>query len=271
MTMEATVTARVPAPAVSLVLLPSLGTTVRVWDDALSRMTDVPGDVLRFDLPGHGDAPVRRDFDVEDLADEVAARIADETEPDIPVIVAGVSMGGAIAVEIARRHPRRVEAFAAFGTALRFGSPAGWTGIIRRAEEAGTPAFDREDTLAGWFTPAFSNGRGARRSLQIMDELSSIPLEGYVECCRALARYDASSTAPRVTTRGVVVAGIADRAVPASHTMQIAATSSATRYQSLDGAHLAVVEDARQAARILRDLVSDSVSDLPEDHVRAHF
>lgn len=251
---------RVPDPLASLVLLPSLGTTARVWDDALARIGPSRADVLRFDLPGHGSAVVRDDFDIEDLADEVAAYIATETAPGAPVIVAGVSMGGAIAVEVARRHPRVVDGFAAFSAALRFGTPAGWNELIGRVRAAGTPGFDREGTLAGWFTPAYSGGAGEARSAQILDELVGIDPDGYIECCRALARYDATTGVPSLSAPGAAIAGTADRAVPPVTTRAIAASGGHITYRELRGAHLAIVEDAAGAARILRESILRAAS-----------
>lgn len=247
---------RVVEPCASLVLLPSLGTTARVWDDALAEMNDLSIDVLQFDLPGHGGAADRVGFDIDDLADAVARCVSVVVAPGCPIVVAGVSMGGAIALEIARRHPALVDGFAVFGAALRFGSSAGWAAIIDRVEAAQTPGFDRDGTRAGWFTPEFSGGAGAARSAQILNELAAVDPVGYIHCCQALDRYDGSLAATPITVRGIAVAGASDGVVLAPQTKRITAVGTDIEYREIEGAHLAIIEDARGAAGVLRELIS---------------
>src|SRR5688572_23161274 len=100
----------------TLVLLPSLGTTSRIWDGTVQALASMAPriEVLRMDLPGHGTGAVARAaFSVGDLAVEVAAAI-ESARSTHHVTVAGVSMGGAIALEIARRAPAWLVSFAMF-------------------------------------------------------------------------------------------------------------------------------------------------------------
>jgi pimeloyl-ACP methyl ester carboxylesterase len=68
---------------------------------------------LAPDLPGHGSAEAVA-FTVEDAADRVAELIAAEAH-DGRAIVVGLSLGGYVAMDLAARHPERVNALAISG------------------------------------------------------------------------------------------------------------------------------------------------------------
>src|SRR5699024_5672711 len=65
---------------------------------------------LLVDLPNHGDSEWTETFDYIDLADSVAAHIAEVTEADQqPVHLVGHSMGGKIAMVLALRRPELID------------------------------------------------------------------------------------------------------------------------------------------------------------------
>jgi pimeloyl-[acyl-carrier protein] methyl ester esterase len=77
--------------------------------------------VTRVDLPGHGrsrELPARYDLDA--LADSVAAAVSG------PAIFLGWSLGGLVALRLARRHPGRVRKLALVATSPRFARAPDW-------------------------------------------------------------------------------------------------------------------------------------------------
>jgi pimeloyl-ACP methyl ester carboxylesterase len=109
------------------VLLHPLGSSRRIWDPVLPALAE-HHDVLAVDLPGFGESPPLPP-EVEPLPAVLAATVAGLLdELDLPVAhVAGNSLGGWVALELARLRP------AASVTLL---APAGlWRG--------GTPRYDR--------------------------------------------------------------------------------------------------------------------------------
>lgn len=92
------VAADVPA-APLLVLGPSLGTTSALWETAAAALS-TRFRVLRFDLPGHGlSAPAAESFDLTDLAAAVVSLV--DSVGGGRFSYAGVSIGGAIGIELA--------------------------------------------------------------------------------------------------------------------------------------------------------------------------
>ncbi|MGO2616518.1 alpha/beta fold hydrolase [Brevibacterium aurantiacum] len=65
---------------------------------------------LLVDLPNHGDSEWTEDFSYVDMADSVAAMIAEMTAPDdLPVHLVGHSLGGKVAMVLALRHPELID------------------------------------------------------------------------------------------------------------------------------------------------------------------
>lgn len=65
---------------------------------------------LLVDLPNHGDSQWTETFSYVNMADSVAAAIAEVTDPDdLPVHVVGHSMGGKVAMVLALRHPELID------------------------------------------------------------------------------------------------------------------------------------------------------------------
>lgn len=91
-----------------VVLVHGLGTPCFTWDDVAAGLIADGHRVLRYDLYGRGwsDRPrVRYD---DDLYDRQLVELLDELGVSEPVHLVGLSMGGAIAVGFADRHPSRV-------------------------------------------------------------------------------------------------------------------------------------------------------------------
>ncbi|SMX68835.1 Pimeloyl-ACP methyl ester carboxylesterase [Brevibacterium sp. 239c] len=65
---------------------------------------------LLVDLPNHGDSDWTEDFSYVDMADSIAAKIAEVTDPDdLPVRLVGHSLGGKVAMVLALRHPQLID------------------------------------------------------------------------------------------------------------------------------------------------------------------
>lgn len=135
-----------------LVLGPSLGTSATaLWQACATGLADAV-DVVAWDLPGHGHnraVPDER-FSTADLAAGVLGAVDDlltqRGEPRATFWHAGVSVGGAVGLELLLAEPDRVAAAACLGTAAR-----GWIPETREDGDASDDGYARVcDALAGF-------------------------------------------------------------------------------------------------------------------------
>jgi 3-oxoadipate enol-lactonase len=222
-----------PDDAPVLVLGPSLGTTMDLWEPQLPELTRT-WRVLRYDLPGHGGSPVLHGT-VADLAGAVAG-LLDALGLDT-VAYGGVSLGGAIGTTLAIERPERLTSLILCCTSARFGPPSGWHDRAAKVRAGGL------EPLAGmlvarWFTPHYAGTATARAMLTKVDA------EGYAACCEALAAFDARERLGAVRAPALVIAGAEDIATPPDHAEVLA--------QGIPGAELVVVPGAAHLANLER-------------------
>ncbi|WP_434589270.1 bifunctional 3-oxoadipate enol-lactonase/4-carboxymuconolactone decarboxylase PcaDC [Streptomyces sp. A5-4] len=232
-----------PTDGAPLVLGPSLGTSLAVWEPQLAPLTRTHR-VLRWDLPGHGGAPADPALlphdgtaTVADLA-ALVLRAADAQGWE-SFAYAGISLGGAVGLHLAAHHPERISALAVVCSAARFGDPAAWRekADLVRAEGTGAMVASRPGT---WFAPAFATS-GAARAL--IADLRATERAGYAACCDALAAYDLRGALPAITAPTLVVAGRDDPATPPALAREIAdGVPGAGLLEVAGAAHLANVE-----------------------------
>ena len=103
----------------ALVLVHGFSVDHTWWDLVVPELSD-RFRVVRVDLLGHGDSPKPRDgYGMEDQADRVAAALREEDLGGATVV--GHSMGGAVAVALAERHPALVDRLMVIGTGPEVG------------------------------------------------------------------------------------------------------------------------------------------------------
>ena len=244
-----------PPDAPPLVLGPSLGTSLRVWDHQIGALAR-GFRVLRYDLPGHGRSPVAPGGStlgdlarsVLDLADHHGfARFA----------YAGVSLGGAIGAHLAIHHPDRVTSLAMVGSSARFGEPAAWHERAALVRREGTAPL-RDAAATRWFTDPTAGGG-------LLADLAAVDPAGYAACCDALAGYDVRDELGRIRVPTLVVAGRDDPATPPAHARALAdGIPDATLVEVPRAAHLALVE---RPAPVTAALLSHLDAAGPGSHV----
>ncbi|WP_432590425.1 3-oxoadipate enol-lactonase [Streptomyces sp. HD1123-B1] len=242
---------RIDGAADSPVLLlgPSLGTSLAVWDAQLPSLAR-HFRVIRWDLPGHGGSPAelaRPGATVADLADQVLA-LADHLGVE-RFAYAGVSLGGAVGTHLAVHAPERIAALGLVCSSARFGEPADWRERAALVRAQGTEAL--VGTAPGrWFTPGFTNAATAA----LVADLRDTDPAGYAACCDALARYDLRAELSTVTAPTLVIAGRDDPATPPAHARELAdGIAGSTLLELAAASHLALVEQPQAVLTALQD------------------
>lgn len=224
------------APVV--VLAPSLGTTLDMWDDLADKLSR-SSRVIRFDTRGHGASPVPPGpYTITELADDVIAMV-DSLDIGRFAFV-GLSLGGAIGATLAVQHRERLTSLVLCCTGPSFGDPETWRERAARVRAEGM-AWLVEPTKERWFTPGFlrSNPEDSGR---LLDMLASVSPVGYAACCDAIAAYDISDRLGEVTAPTRVIAGAQDPVSPLSVAQVLV--------DGIPDADLVVISDAAHIANV---------------------
>jgi 3-oxoadipate enol-lactonase len=227
-----------PDDAPPLILGPSLGTSLAVWEPQLARVA-ADHRVLRYDLPGHGSSPtIPQASSMAAIAQHVL-HLAD-LHSFATFDYAGFSLGGAIGTRLALDAPSRVRTLTLICSSAHFGGAGGWHERAALVREHGTEPL-LEITAKRWFAdPATAVTPLGRR---LLNDLANADPEGYAACCEALAAYDVRAELGRITAPTLVIAGRQDPAAPLAHSRELAdGIRDATLLELPGAAHLAGVE-----------------------------
>lgn len=93
-------------PTRRLLLLHGMDGTGAVWEPVISRLDGLSATtVLAPDLAGHGNGPRLAQYSLDALAEDLLERFPHLAEGDIPLSIVGHSLGGAVGLTLAARHP----------------------------------------------------------------------------------------------------------------------------------------------------------------------
>jgi len=244
-----------PDGAPLLVLGCSLGTSSILWERALPLLAQ-RFRVSVWDLPGHGAAPASADaFSVAELADAVAGAYSGD------FLYAGVSLGGAVALELALRYGRRVRAVAAMCSGARIGTPDGWAERAAQVRAAGTGSL-LSVSAARWFAPG-TIADDPDLTGRLLHALRDADDESYARCCDALARFDVRERLGDVRVPVLALWGEHDAVTPEGSAEEIGQGVRHARVGRVDGAsHLAPVDAPAETARLLEDFFTRSLTEV---------
>ncbi|MEU6159868.1 3-oxoadipate enol-lactonase [Streptomyces sp. NPDC047130] len=237
-----------PASAEPLLLGPSLGTSLALWD-AVAPELAATHRVISWDLPGHGASPADRigpGATVADLAGLVL-ELADGLGVE-RFAYAGVSLGGAVGLHLAIHHPERVSSLAVICSSAHFNGARPWEERAAKVRRGGRAAMEE---LAGsadarWFTPGFTVER-------LVEDHRAADPGAYAACCDALAAFDVRKLLGSVRVPTLLIAGRDDPATPPAHLREIAdAVPGATLTEIPGASHLAPAERPEAVLAALR-------------------
>jgi len=212
-----------------VLMLHSIGTSLHVWDPQAAALLRAGFRVIRPDLRGHGCSTASPgELTMERLARDALAVL--DARGVRRAHVAGLSIGGRIAMAMAAAAPERVASLMLCDTALEFPPPELWQGRIE-AVRAGGMAAVADAVMPRWVLDAsLASSRGLRRMLLATDP------EGYAGAAAALRDARAAEVAGRIGCPALVLAGDRDAATPV-------AAAEAIR-DAIPGSRLVVVPEA---------------------------
>jgi len=238
-----------------LVLIHPLGCSQAIWDEVVAA---VPGSrtVIRFDLPGHGARRCQGGYpgtfaaliqDAMQQLDALSAAIGDKRVFD----VAGLSIGGLVALGLAQAFPASVRRLVVANSAIYL--PADTHATWRaRAERACRTRMDGivSGTLARCFTDDFRSRQTAVCE-SVARQLRGCDPAAYAALTEILLATDLRHGLASITHPVLVAMAPGDDVVPAGTGKNLVADLPHARRWSLPGSHFAPIEHAALFARVV--------------------
>jgi 3-oxoadipate enol-lactonase/4-carboxymuconolactone decarboxylase len=237
-----------------LLLLNSIGTDMGLWDPVIPYLLR-HFQLLRMDTRGHGASDAGEgDYSLSGLARDAIA-VMDAAAVDV-VFVAGVSLGGMVAMELALRAPARVSALALICTSATMDQTV-WADRVKKVRSGGTGAI-ADLAMSRFLSADFARShapvaQSVRRGLLEMDD------EGYAGAGAAIRDMDLIDRISGIAARTMVIAGASDVSTPfEGNADRIVKAIPDAELVMLDCAHLAPLEaPGSLAAALIRFLSAE--------------
>ncbi|WP_333619858.1 alpha/beta fold hydrolase [Dietzia sp.] len=243
------------AGAATVLLLGSLGSNRSMWTEQIRALGDSYR-VLAVDLRGHGGSEILEgDSSVVELAADIVS-LLDSLEIE-RVHMVGLSLGGAVALEMGIRHEEKLDSLTVICTSASFGEPGPWRELAALVRAEGMQAV-AQAVAARWISPALADADPelVRRLEEIV---VSTPVEGYASACEALAEYDVRTELGRIRVPVLAIAGAEDPATPPAELEEIIAGIGHGRLEVLDpAAHVPTFEQPERISELIRGHVADN-------------
>ena len=225
-----------------LMLSNSLGTDLSMWDDQAGEFAK-HFRLVRYDRRGHGASSVPPGpYSMERLGRDVLA-VLDALKIQ-KTNWCGLSMGGMVGQWLGANAPDRVEKLILSNTNFHYAEKTFWNDRIKAVQANGlVPLVDAN--MQRWFTEAFRN-----REPKVIDRMTAMFVKtdpkGFIGCCEAIRDMDFRAGNPTIKAPTLVIVGAQDVATPPAAGEAIAQQIPGAKVVSLDAAHIANVEQAKQ-------------------------
>jgi 3-oxoadipate enol-lactonase len=224
----------------TLVLVHEMGGSLESWDEVVPPLAKSRR-ILRYDTRGAGlSQKARGELTFGTMAADIAA-LLDALKITGKVALAGVAVGGAIALQFTAQYPERA-------SAVIVGSPATGIAPARRASalerlakiEAGGMAFAVEDAMLNGYAPELRGD--VKRYEQFRARWLGNDPASYATIWRMLANADMQETLGKVRCPALVIGGSLDRVRPPIMAEEIAKAIPGARYIEVRTGHYMAVQ-----------------------------
>ncbi len=224
----------------TLVLIPGLLNDAELWNRQIDALDDLVDRIVIPDTARHQT--------IEPIAAEILA------EAEGPVAVAGLSMGGYVALEMLRQAPDRIERLALLDTSARRDSDEQRrrrTGLIELAEKG------RFKGVTPRLLPMLvheSRLQDPTVTRPIFDMAARIGRDGFIRQQKAiLSRQDSRDLIAELDVPTLIVCGREDQLTPLTFSEEMAATVPGAELHVIEACgHLPALERPEETATLLR-------------------
>ncbi|MFD1860304.1 alpha/beta fold hydrolase [Aeromicrobium camelliae] len=236
-----------------LVLLHSLGTDHRMWQDQVRELSS-QREVITPDSLGHGGRPEVVEVTVQDWVADLHSVV--ESLPG-PVHLAGVSLGGIQALAYAASHPQNVASLVVADSFARLPPSTAAEKIANIAADidaVGMAAYAErylDQTL-------LTSEGGARRGV-LADAIAGVTPATYKASARACFGVDILELLPGIVAPTLVLVGELDQKTPIALSEQIAELVPDSRLAQVSGAgHLANIDAPEHFTTMLTAFLAEA-------------
>lgn len=235
-----------------LALIHPLGCSQAIWDE-VSEFVSAGRHVIRCDLPGHGARrgqakyPDTLDALVQDAMEQIDVSITAMGKDEV-FDVAGLSIGGLVALGMARDFPARVRRLVVANSALYLPthSHAVWRARAERACRTGMDGIVN-GTLARCFTDDFRH-RHTAACASVGRQLQTCDPAAYAALTEILLATDLRHDLASIAQPALVVTARDDDVVPGGTGNDLMAGLPHARHWPMAGSHFAPIEHAERFA-----------------------
>lgn len=239
--------------AKTLVLINSLGTDFRIWDQFIEFLPSHIG-VLCYDKRGHGLSDIGEEkYDIGQLGDDLIG-LMDALELS-DAVVCGLSVGGMIALDVYTKRPELFSGLVIMDSAPKIGDAGLWQARIDRVRETGMVSI-ASATMERWFSQSFRDEQPAALSA-FHNMLVRTNATGYIRTCEAIRDGDYTHMAPTIAVPTLCLVGSEDGASTPQVVRQAAEIIPNAEYHEIAGAgHLPCVEAPEASAALITRFIS---------------
>jgi 3-oxoadipate enol-lactonase/4-carboxymuconolactone decarboxylase len=210
--------------------------------------------VITVEHRGHGASAAAPPgpYSIDDLAGDVVERL--DSLGVERAHIAGVSLGGMVAMRLAVVAPDRVDRLVLAGTAAHLPPPEAWLERAALVRASGVDSLVPV-LLSRWFAPGFVEGHGDIAAA-VVEMLEEVDREAYAACCEAIASMDQRGDLARIQAPTLVLTGALDPVTPPATALAL--------HEAIGGSSLVVVPGASHLAPLERP---DAVTAALLDHL----
>ena len=251
-----------PAPGLPLVCLHGIGGDATSFAAQIDGLAGPARRVLSWDMPGYGGSAPLSEMRFETLCDRLCAAL-DALGLD-RVVLAGQSIGGMIAQEMAIRHPQRVAGLVLIATVPAFGGrDDSFRDDFLAARLAPLDRGDSMESLAAEAIPAvMGTGADADAVTDAVAAMAAIPEAAYRQVLATLVTFNRREDQHRITCPCLLIAGGEDDNSPPRVMEKMASRLADASFQMIETAGHLVNSEAPEACNLaieafLRRLAGD--------------
>ncbi|UNO40281.1 alpha/beta hydrolase [Streptomyces sp. MST-110588] len=227
------------------------------YDALIPVLTASGHTVVAPDYPGSGDTPRAADpLTLDGLADALVERAVAAGVETFTLI--GFSMGTAVSVRAAARHPERVR-----GLVLSAGLAKPnrrvliwmdlWLRLLAQQDYAG---FAQARAVSG-FSPDFLESMSPSELAAVLDDSPDVPQPGSAEHAVLVKEVDTTADLPGISVPTLVIATTQDQLIHPSHSRYLADHIPGARYAEIATGHLPMVEKPQEWQELIASFLAE--------------